>query len=378
MEEVEIRGLRFRQRNAQKSPKAKERVKWAGVERTEDHVGGVQRSLRRTRLSGIRRFLGADPRNTLPNNILLAFAPHVVQYESLQSQEGFDELCGDNVDVGMIKFNYDPSAAASAMPALVVDGQHRLFGAASFDENVPLVVVAMLDAEQSEQAFQFIVINNKSVKVPTTTVKSIVADYEEIEAGLIERLLPAGITYGKQSSFLVAVGEGENSPFRRMLEWDRNRDGDKVVAVTAIQSMLQYLKNQTELLIENDDDSAQQIFMWIWGGLKELYVDLWDQRNEKFFSKVNLIAMNEYCVDRIRSLASMSRLDLFSKEEIVDAVMTMFENVPGDFWNEHWSVQIQDNKVIRELLKGSFERVAANCIRDKTWSSDVKLFASSD
>lgn len=389
MENIQLYGLKVRQRTDTDSPEffvfyAPSRMitKWAGVERTKDRSGAVQRSLRDSRLAGIRRFLSADSKNTLPNNILIAFVPGVVTYTAIDGGNDLDfrNECATEIEHGKINFEFDPEAPEAERPAIVVDGQHRLFGASSFQgENLPFLVVAMLNASPSEQAFQFIVINNKAVKVPTTTVKSIVADYEEIEERLLERLLPAGITYGKQSAFLVAIGEAEGSPFRSLLDWDRNRDGTKLVAITAVQSMLQYLKNQTELIIEKDDDSVQQIFIWIWTSLKDVYEELWATHNARFFSKVNLVAMNEYCVDRIRSLASMQMLDLFCEEKVICAAKTAFQHIPAELWEKEWTgIQIQDNRVVRELLKSTFEKVSANCIREKPWDRDLKLYADNN
>lgn len=388
MENIQLFGLKMRQRLQQDSPvffvfyaPARMIAKWTGVERTKDRPGSIQRSLRDSRLAGIKRFLKADSKNTLPNNILIAFDQDMVQYTPIAGNNlDFSNECATSIEYGKICFSFDPQATDFKKPAVVVDGQHRLFGATSFpDEDLPLLVVAMLNASSSEQAFQFIVINNKAVRVPTTTVKSIVADYEDIEEGLIERLLPAGITYGKHSGFLVAIGEGEGSPFEGLLDWERNRTGTKLVAVTAIQSMVQYLKIQTELMIERDEDSVQQIFTWIWSSLKIVYPGLWNSNNVQFFSKVNLLAMNEYCVDRIRSLASMQMLNLFCEENVVNAAKTAFQNIPEELWTIEWTgIRIQDNRVVRDLLKSTFEKVSANCIRDKSWNLELKIFADSE
>lgn len=63
---------------------------------------------------------------------------------------------------------------------LIVDGQHRLHGISEFlYEDLPVLVVCMVDASVQEQAFQFIVINNKAVRVPTDNVKAIIAHLDD-------------------------------------------------------------------------------------------------------------------------------------------------------------------------------------------------------
>ncbi|MAS93105.1 MAG: hypothetical protein CMO55_07905 [Verrucomicrobiales bacterium] len=388
MRKIEYVGTKVHQRPGGNSPEffafyapAKEICLWAGVVRTKDVSGGVQRALRDSRLSGIRKFLKSDTRNTFPNNILIAFSPGTSTYDKLPESNGNEvrNSCDENIELGKISFQFDPDWTDSEKPAVVVDGQHRLFGAASFDdENIPFLVVALLDAPPVEQAFQFIVINNKAVKVPTTTVKSIVADYEELEENLINRLIPAGISYGKKSPFLTAVDDSPDSPFQTLLDWDRNREGAHLIAVTAVESMLSYLKKELYLVIDRDEDSAQEILFWIWNRISELYADLWSEKNQQFFSKVNLVAMNEYCVGRLRGLASMQMLDLFNESEVAVATASAFRNIPSEFWMSDWSIQIQDNKVIRELLKESFEAVATNCMKDRAWNTQIRLFAEDE
>lgn len=62
---------------------------------------------------------------------------------------------------------------ALCRPALVVDGQHRLLGAAEADIDVLLPVVAMPNSNWSEQIYQFIVINDKAQKVETSLLTDI-------------------------------------------------------------------------------------------------------------------------------------------------------------------------------------------------------------
>ena len=150
------------------------------------------------------------------------------------------------------------------------------------------------------------------------------------------------------------------------------------IAVTAVESMLSYLKKELYLVIDRDEDSAQEILFWIWNRISELYADLWSEKNQQFFSKVNLVAMNEYCVGRLRGLASMQMLDLFNESEVAVATASAFRNIPSEFWMSDWSIQIQDNKVIRELLKESFEAVATNCMKDRAWNTQIRLFAEDE
>ena len=58
-------------------------------------------------------------------------------------------------------------------PALVIDGQHRLFGAAGVEEDIPLLVCSLVQPSWKEQVFQFIVVNDKAAGIPKPFITSL-------------------------------------------------------------------------------------------------------------------------------------------------------------------------------------------------------------
>lgn len=358
---------------------AKEILTWSRVERAAEKKDGVQRILRDSRLSGIKRFLSKNPNNILPNNLLVAFpeGEQRVSFKEINSDASAETHEIPGIDLGLITIQWD-SQHEDSRPALVIDGQHRLFGAASYeDENIPFLVVSILQAKPEEMAFQFIVINNKSVKVPTSLVKSLVANYSEIELSLGERLLTAGISYGNRSAFLIAADNSESSPFRELLDWEYNRKGKKLIEVTTIESMHSYLKRELAIILNGDEDSSQTILFTIWNTLKERYRTSWDVYSDNLFRKVSMLAINEYVVDRIRNLASMQMVNIFDNESIKDTVMRTFRFVPDELWSMDWSaVRLQDNRAIRDLIKNSFEIISNNQMNDRDWHHSVKLLSA--
>ena len=65
------------------------------------------------------------------------------------------------------------SLEALARPALVVDGQHRLYGASHADMAIWLPVVAIPNSTWMEQIYQFVVINEKAQKVEQSLLTDI-------------------------------------------------------------------------------------------------------------------------------------------------------------------------------------------------------------
>jgi hypothetical protein len=64
---------------------------------------------------------------------------------------------------------------ALCRPAIVVDGQHRLWGAAATPADISLPVVAITHSQWTDQIYQFVVINEKAQKVDSELLSDIFA-----------------------------------------------------------------------------------------------------------------------------------------------------------------------------------------------------------
>ena len=280
---------------------AKDLIHWVGIKRNYQYERGVQRYLMKTRVDAITKFLEADKINTIPNNILIAFDQDVACFTSLQmslneTMAGTSHYAESFLDSrlmewGFLDFEFDETLKEHEKPALVVDGQHRLSGIAKYqEENLPLLVVALLDAPPVEQAFQFIVINKKAKSVETDDAKSILADFvKDKEGELSDRLQRVRIAY-KDTSLVQYINDEPSSPFYQIIDWPRSerqmeelQDGLFKVKVTAIEGCLQYIRGRFEYLLNNDDDSLIFFFLNLWNVVRNYYENLW-RKNNQFMS----------------------------------------------------------------------------------------------
>ena len=334
---------------------AKDILKWSGIRRVGEHEKGTQRILKPTRVRAIQRFLRADGRNTIPTGVVLAFEPGTAGFASCQADlsnclpnaDAENNLDG-RVDRGILSFNYVEDAEEYLRPAFVVDGQHRLKGMALLEEDIPVLVVALIDASHDEQAFQFVVINNKSAKVPTDNVKAIISQINEND--LQERLLKAGVKYGEISATLRDIDELENSPFKHLLNWPLNPDKTRrIVELTTIEACLRYIKDQFPVL-EDDEDTLREVFMAMWTAAKDICGVLWVQ-NEKLMSKVNITALNEFITDRLSYAWEGDLLDIFDPGKVENQTRGILEQITPEFWLVEWVFKLQDNAVMRTLSR---------------------------
>jgi hypothetical protein len=107
---------------------------------------------------------------------------------------------------------------ALCRPALVVDGQHRLLGAAEANVDVVLPAVAMPHCNWPEQVYQFFVINEKAQKVDSALLTDIfgssLARHEQIE--IRDRLARARVDVEARIAAVVANRDIQ-SPFFGMV-----------------------------------------------------------------------------------------------------------------------------------------------------------------
>jgi len=189
----EYHGFRLKQRKAPGTVSSfvftsapKDIIEWSCVDRLAERREGIQRRISDAKLRAIRRFFSLDPVNMIPTGIVLAFQPGAASFTPFSEEKVKNmriepgKLSSDFCEWGVLSFEFDPEKPERERPAFVVDGQHRLFGMAGVEDgNLPLLVSALLDAESDEQAFQFIVINNKVTKVPPDLVRSLFVDFDE-------------------------------------------------------------------------------------------------------------------------------------------------------------------------------------------------------
>ncbi len=378
-------GYRVRQRIDTNTPsffvffaRAHDIKQWVGIKRVENLPEGTQRLLRTTRSRAITRFLQSEPINTIPNNILLAFEPGGAVFTSLgdrfkQCFDGYNLYngCEEQMDWGVLEFDFNPEDPEHLRPALIVDGQHRLYGISEFlGEDIPVLVVCIVDASVQEQAFQFIVINNKAVRVPTDNVKAIIAHLDD-EEQLQFRLLKAGVTYGNMSPVLRDVNDLDASPFQNLIDWPYNKKGVKLIPVSAIEQAIRYMKILFEFM-SDDEDSLLEVFLAVWRAVRNNYSELWAQENS-FMTKVNINAINEFIMDRLKVIWELGIVDIFFPDAVERQVIGILRLVPQIFWETPWSIKIQDNANVRNLIKSDLETLAQNVKLRKRWSEDLKI-----
>lgn len=350
---------------------AKDIMDWSKIIRTEESREGTQRSLVDSRWKAVKRFFKDNAKNVIPSSVLLSFEPGTITVEEMPlGNVDYNNTCDGKVKIALIKFSY----TKDQKPAYIVDGQHRLRGITEYtEENVPVFATALIDADLSERAFQFIVVNNKTTKVKTTNLKSIIAN---IDSGLDKELLSkrlqaAGIRLDEQN-LLTDINNLENSPFKDILNWEYNIKGDKIVDVSAIEDCMKFI---SKVFTFCEEDVHLDMFFTIWSAVKNNYASMWGRKDFKLMQKVCINALNEFLVESIRSSWLSGQLDPFKMDEIKAFVVTQMQKLTDQFWVIAWNakVRVADNANMRSLIKNDIQQIIQNIMLDKHWDDEVYL-----
>src|SRR5438552_1357292 len=107
---------------------------------------------------------------------------------------------------------------AISRPALVIDGQHRVVGAALSKVPVVLPVVAIPNCSWMDQIYQFIVINEKAQRVEASLLTDIFGSSltREEQDRLRDRLARARVDVEVRIAAVIA-GRDPQSPFNNMV-----------------------------------------------------------------------------------------------------------------------------------------------------------------
>ena len=247
-------------------------LEFATVDELTPTTKGPQREQKEARVVAIKKFLDADPKNTIPTALILAFVPGRATFKASGG--------------GTLSIDWEDGPSAT-----IVDGQHRLFGIASYDPAMQVAVVGLLDADQVERAFQFLVINNKSSKVPTTHTKALLAKMKS--TSLAKRLKGARLSFDADGIKDVdLVNSDPESPFYNSVDWTTTPEANRIVQATAIELSLSYLSG-LQLAEFDDRDIRRSVFLTIWKTVKASWPKLWKQ-DSRLVSKVGI-----FCLTRL-------------------------------------------------------------------------------
>lgn len=331
-------------------------ISWSTIPRlSPENQDGIQRAKKDSKVKAINSFLANDVRNIIPTAIVIT-----ITKSSFQLSES---------DKGKILTLKE----ANKDDIFVVDGQHRIYGLHSFDENARIPVVAILDADSEERAFQFIVINNKVSKVPPDHIRALTLKYtgNSEDPGLKQRLKMAKLSLSPVLNYVGFAQDLPDSPFKGMISMPNVPESNRIVVPAAIETSIAYIqsKNIREF---SGDDSAYDFFISIWTAIRDTW-KLAFPKSETLMSKVGIVSMTQFLTDTINTISGYpgSTINMSEPESIQEAVKNILSTQEEDFWLWKWSLSISDSRSVRDSILDAMENIHQNKRYKENWFNSI-------
>lgn len=339
----------------------KDILSWSKVGVLSATAAGHQREPMNAKINGICNFLAADKRNAIPTAVIVAFTKGAATFEPSKEHpaSGFGQL----------------SIIGGKDSANIVDGQHRLYGIKQYKGSAEVAVVGLLEVDNVEKAFQFLIINNKSTKVPARHAKAVLASMKS--TALSERLLGARLAFDVAGIRDVdLLNSDPESPFYQSVDWSTTEEDTRMVQATALEASLSYLGNLS--VAEFDDrDVRRSVFLAMWKAIKAIWTDLW-VAGSRLMSKVGIVCLTRFVIDTITKWADSDELDIdiLDLDKIKSLTKSIIKYMDRSFWTQPWASGASggfDTNQGRERIMKALTQLYRNGKRDDPWYTDIEI-----
>lgn len=331
-------------------------LKWSTVQRATTQPGsGHQRIKNESKVRAIRRFLELDDRNTIPTAVTLALT------------------LPDLTDVPIGNCGELQIPDSDPPVGIVIDGQHRLFGLEAFNSKTSVNVIALLNADPDEVAFQFLVINNKATKVSSDHLKLLAIDYSE--GKLADRLRSARMVLRRHTALVGVVDSSVDSPFYQSVDWPvedaPDEERERLVRPAAIEQAFSVIagKNLPDLA---NEDALIDFFFTLWSAVKARWPSLWNA-DSRLLSKVGVVTLTTFIIEDLVPLADRGQVQLDDPDDVFGEVDSVLASLTPAFWESEWTAKGLDTSAGKRMVVDALVQIRRNIRRDANWYEDVPL-----
>ena len=258
-------------------------------------------------------------------------------------------------------------------PGLIIDGQHRLRGLEKVDPNTVVPIVGIIEATDLEMAFQFLVINNKSAKVPLDHLRALALNYpsEQLET----RLKTARLALNTNLGSVGVLDEDPESPFNGIVAWPNNPPARRIVVPAAIEAMASEARSLGFGELE-DRDSLNSCLMAMWSVIKDEWAHLF-VADSKLLSKVGLTCMTQFVCSTIKTWARNPRLraqvDPGDPDKVRSVTTDVLATLDPLFFEAEWASSSYDTRAGRDMVMSDLETLSFNKANDDDWYEGLKV-----
>jgi hypothetical protein len=268
-----------------------------------------------------------------------------------------------------LSFEVPDGVQEANKPGLVIDGQHRLEGAKAFDPSTILSVVALINPTDLETAFQFLVINNKSARVPPDHIHKLALNYSQ--EGLERRLRSARLSLKKNFALVGQIDEEDGSPFKDLIRWPTPAASERPVVPAAIDVALRYIQDQQLQPLIDDNDALLEFFYAMWTTIRSTWADVWADQTATLLTKVGVVCLTQYLTDSLAKAYEWGEVDLSDPAQIAARTDSLLANQERAFWTLGWKEGSLDTVAGRQSVIDDLTRIARNRRGGLPWFEEL-------
>jgi len=279
------------------------------------------------------------------------------------------------------KTEIDKYIASISKPGLILDGQHRVYGAKNARDAINLPIVILPGMDSSEQVFHFYVINNKAVPIKPTELRSVVStSLSNKEINLLYKRFKSVGVLTNEAHWTHDINTESKSPFKDLINFNLENDQGIIPENVMYQVIKKFLKpaskyKQNFNLSENwkndlgDYSYRLSIFYLFWNKIMEMYPVAWENvicgNNKQLLMKVSMLNLQEYFFDNMDSIIPFLDskglpLPLSNETAFIEQMEYVFKYLPEEFFTKEWTEKSLDTPKGRELLMDQIEKVIRN------------------
>ena len=261
-------------------------------------------------------------------------------------------------------------------PGLIIDGQHRVFGAKDVSANpVYLPVVLLPNLSMAEQVFHFYVLNNKAKPLSPLelrrTISTSLTDKEIDE--LWTRFEGAGVD-PESARLTYKLQSDPRSPFVGLIDFGLDGSGflKENVIYQVVSKFVKMPRKYRSLYTDvpqwtsGELDDRLPIFFAFWSAIRERYLNAWNEAMEReegqIFYKASMLVLQDFLLDYLVQVMNLNRTigkasPFFDLEDLRSVVKVGLSDLPEKFFTTEWQVKQIDTSDGRKFLRAQLQEV---------------------
>jgi hypothetical protein len=272
-------------------------------------------------------------------------------------------------------------------PAIIVDGQHRVFGGAAAEENMLFAICAIPQSSWAENVYQFVVINQKAKPIKPAFLSSIIAtslSTDEI-ASVYNRLRSSKIDVDR-AEVMNRINTETRSPFKDMIDFEVEGSPGflQFPGMARLARDFQNLPRSHAILLSDgtwnsvDEDWIAHFFAF-WTGVR----DYFDKADPRLWSKpsadnpnnlLKIVTLQELQGLMFDNWADSRMIRLKVVAETAEKAKMFWADFPATFFTDEWRQKGLQTSVGRRIIRDAITETRRNMGRPHWGHRRLGLF----